>query len=232
MMTQTRRRFLMTLSLAGAAGLLRAPPALTAERPLETNTVRLQNPALCVAPLYVAEELLRAEGFTDIRYVVGPPGTTGAVARGEVDFGPFYASQCLEAIDAGEPITLLAGVMAGCFELFANEGIRSIADRRPQGHRPLRRRAGSHRAADCRRRFHRSLRLCLADAARNPVRPMAGVRRRGHDPVLCPAPARRGLHQIDPAEDHRRRHRLAFLERAQTRAEGLKGQTKGGFQCR
>jgi NitT/TauT family transport system substrate-binding protein len=128
MMTQTRRRFLTTLSLAGAAGLLRAPPALTAEGPLEKNTVRLQNPALCVASLYVAEELLQAEGFTDIRYVVVPPGTTEAVARGEVDFGPFYASQCLEAIDAGEPITVLAGVMAGCFELFASEGIRSIAD--------------------------------------------------------------------------------------------------------
>ena len=127
-MTQTRRRFLTTLSLAGAAGLVGAPRALAAEGPLETNTVRLENPALCVASLYVAEELLRAEGFTDIRYVVVPPGTTEAVARGEVDFGPFYASQCLEAIDAGEPITVLAGVMAGCFELFANEGIRSIAD--------------------------------------------------------------------------------------------------------
>jgi NitT/TauT family transport system substrate-binding protein len=127
-LTQTRRRFLTALSAVSAAGLVRPPPALAAEGPLETNTVRLENPALCVASLYVAEELLRAEGFTDIRYVVVPPGTTEAVARGEVDFGPFYASQCLEAIDAGEPITVLAGVMAGCFELFANEGIRSIAD--------------------------------------------------------------------------------------------------------
>ena len=32
------------------------------------------------------------------------------------------------AIDAGGPITVLAGVHVGCFELFANEGIRSIAD--------------------------------------------------------------------------------------------------------
>ena len=26
-------------------------------------------PAICVAPWFVAEDLLRAEGFTDIRYV-------------------------------------------------------------------------------------------------------------------------------------------------------------------
>ena len=30
-----------------------------------------------------------------------------------------------------------------------------------------------------------------------------------------------GHDQVEPAEDHRRRHRLAFLERAQTRAEGV-----------
>ena len=69
-MTQTRRRFLTTLSLAGAAGLVRAPPALAAEGALETTTVRLAKIAgICLAPQYVAEELLRAEGFTDIRYV-------------------------------------------------------------------------------------------------------------------------------------------------------------------
>ena len=32
------------------------------------------------------------------------------------------------AMDAGEPITVLAGVHVGCFELFAREGIRSITD--------------------------------------------------------------------------------------------------------
>jgi NitT/TauT family transport system substrate-binding protein len=127
-MTQSRRRFLKTLSLAGAAGLLRAPRLLAAEGPLETNTVRLQSPRLCVAPLYVAEELLRAEGFTDIRYVEGPTDPTEPVARGKVDFSTIYASDFVRAIDAGEPITLLAGVMVGCFELFGNEGLRSITD--------------------------------------------------------------------------------------------------------
>ena len=41
-----------------------------------------------------------------------------------------------------------------------------------------------------------------------------------------------GLDQVEPAEDHRRRHRLALPERAQTRAEGVSAKGQGGFQCR
>jgi NitT/TauT family transport system substrate-binding protein len=102
---------------------------LAAEGALETTTVRLaKNPGICIAPQYVAEELLRAEGFTDIRYVDGPPGATEPVAHGKVDFDTNYASNYVRAIDAGEPITLLAGEMVGCFELFGNEGTHSITD--------------------------------------------------------------------------------------------------------
>jgi len=39
-----------------------------------------------------------------------------------------YASNFVRVLDAGEPITLLSGVMVGCFELFANEGTRTITD--------------------------------------------------------------------------------------------------------
>ena len=38
---QTRRGFLTTLSLAGAASLVHIPPALPAEKTLETTTVRI-----------------------------------------------------------------------------------------------------------------------------------------------------------------------------------------------
>ena len=128
-LTQTRRRFLTTLSLAGAAGLLRTPRALAAEGALETTTVRIgKSPGICVAPQYIAEELLRAEGFTDVRYVEEPATATEPLAHGKVDFDMNYASNFVRAIDAGEPIKLLAGVMVGCFELFGREGIRSITD--------------------------------------------------------------------------------------------------------
>jgi NitT/TauT family transport system substrate-binding protein len=128
---QSRRRFLTTMSLAGAAGLLHMPPAPAAEEALETPTVRLQKVGLCVAPVYIADDSLRAEGFTDVRYVdTSVLGATGPLASGQVDFATLYASQFVRAFDAGEPLTLLAGVMVGCFELFARESIGSVAQLR------------------------------------------------------------------------------------------------------
>ena len=74
---QTRRRFLGGIAAAGGAGLLLAKCAEAADGPLETTTVRIQMPGLCVIPsLYIAKERLRAEGFTDIRYVEAPPAIT------------------------------------------------------------------------------------------------------------------------------------------------------------
>ena len=124
----TRRRLLQCLSVAGTAGIV-APRARAAEPPPETTTVRLPRiPGICIAPQYVADHLLRAEGFTDIRYVDQPATSTKAIAHGEIDFDVNYASNLVIGIDAGEAITLLSGVMVGCFELFGNEHIRSIAD--------------------------------------------------------------------------------------------------------
>jgi NitT/TauT family transport system substrate-binding protein len=126
---QTRRRLLATMAVVGAAGLIRPALVMASEPFLEIKTVRVQTPGLCVAPLHIAEELLRAEGFTEIRYVdpAGATSWTTPVARGDVDFAAIYPSDALRVIDTGNPITLLAGVMVGCFELFAREGIDSIA---------------------------------------------------------------------------------------------------------
>ena len=130
--TQSRRQFLTTLSLAAAGRLTGAPPALAAEGPLETTTVRFAKiPGICNAPQYVAEELLRAEGFTDISYVglvaAGAPAVD-AVARGNADFTLTFAAPLAIGIDGGAPIMVLSGVHIGCFELFGNENVRSIAD--------------------------------------------------------------------------------------------------------
>jgi NitT/TauT family transport system substrate-binding protein len=127
---QTRRRFLTTLSLAGAAGFVRAPRVLAAEQALETTTVRIAKVrAICLAPQYVSEELLRAEGFTDIRYVEVPaPAIEAAIGRGEADFSTALAIDAIQAIDAGAPIVVLAGVHVGCYELFAKQNIRSITE--------------------------------------------------------------------------------------------------------
>jgi NitT/TauT family transport system substrate-binding protein len=129
-MMQTRRRLLATLSSAGAAGLVRPSRVLAAEGPLETTSVRItKNQGICYAPQYVAEELLRDEGFTDIRFVeTPPPEITATIAQGKADFGMAYSLQFARDIDAGAAVTVIGGVMVGCVELFAREGIRSVTD--------------------------------------------------------------------------------------------------------
>jgi NitT/TauT family transport system substrate-binding protein len=128
---QNRRRFLAALSSVGAAGLMGSPRADAQEGPPETTTVRLSKiDGTCIAPQYVAEELLRMEGFTDARYVVSDAGLgqSRAIARGEVDFSLNFAAPLVIPIDAGDAISIIAGVHSGCFELFGNERIRSVAD--------------------------------------------------------------------------------------------------------
>src|SRR6516165_10642819 len=125
---QSRRQFLTTLSLAGAAGFAHASPMLAAEGPLETTTVRIvKEPGICIAPQYVAEELLRAEGFTDVRYVEARD-TSAGIASGKVDFGLNFASVLVDGLDRGVELTVLGGVHVGCFELFVNEDSRSLTD--------------------------------------------------------------------------------------------------------
>jgi NitT/TauT family transport system substrate-binding protein len=128
--TQTRRLFLATASAAGAGAFLRTPRALPTGEALETPTVRFDNsPVICIAPQYVAGELLRGEGFTDIRYVATPrPGSGDSLAGGGIDFSLETAWTVVTKIDAGEPITVLAGLMVGCYELFGNERVRGIVD--------------------------------------------------------------------------------------------------------
>jgi NitT/TauT family transport system substrate-binding protein len=128
-MIHTRRRFLAGLSGIGAALLDR--PSLAAEGPLETTAVRFMRiPAICHAPQFVAEPLLRAEGFTEVRFVQGETSAeiNEAVADGKVDFNMHFAPQWVSVVDGGGPVTVLAGVHVGCFELFANEAIHTVAD--------------------------------------------------------------------------------------------------------
>ena len=126
---QSRRDFLASASLA-AAGVLRARGSFAEEGPLETTTIRLGYwPGYaCLTPHSIAEDLLRAEGFTDVRFV--PPSDVNSVARGTFDFDLDSAPWVISQVDAGEPITVLAGVHVGCFELFVHEPIRTIADLR------------------------------------------------------------------------------------------------------
>jgi NitT/TauT family transport system substrate-binding protein len=128
---QNRRHFLAGLSGAAAAGLLDARPTLAADVLPEVSTIRIGKiGGICLAPQYVAEELLRAEGFADVRYVESEAGMAllESIGRGEVDFTMMFAAPIVVAVDGGQPITAVAGLHIGCFELFANERIQGIVD--------------------------------------------------------------------------------------------------------
>ena len=116
-MLQTRRRFLSTFAMGGAAGLLPGPSASAAEGTLETASVRfVKNPAICVAPQYYSQELLRTEGFSEISYVEATDANAvvETIARGRADFTLAFGVNHNQWIDGGAPIVVLAGVHVGC----------------------------------------------------------------------------------------------------------------------
>jgi NitT/TauT family transport system substrate-binding protein len=130
-MIHSRRHFLASVSLAAATAALGPRASLADEGPPEVTTIRLPfNSNLCVAPQYVAKELLRAEGFTEIRYVPSSGGLTEPemAGAGEIDFGITTAAVLPFRLDGGASVTALAGVHSGCYELFAHEPIRTIGD--------------------------------------------------------------------------------------------------------
>ena len=91
-------------------------------------------PAACIAPQWVAEDLLRGEGFTEVAYVDVPDDqlTIQATAAGKADFSIEAAPAIPFYVDAGLPVVALTGLHTGCFELFGNAGAKSVRDLRGQ----------------------------------------------------------------------------------------------------
>ena len=135
MIIQNRRTFLAGIAAAGGAGLIGTSTPAWAEPPLETTTVRLPRfigGSYCWAGTYIAGELMRADGFTDVRYVEADRSVDQSVwiARGETDFSVNFPPNQIASIDAGVPIKVLTGLHSGCLELIANESIRRVTDLR------------------------------------------------------------------------------------------------------
>jgi NitT/TauT family transport system substrate-binding protein len=130
----SRRGFVSGLTLAGTAGLLGlcADP-VGAEPPPETTRIRfIHLPAACLAPQYLAEELLKAEGFTEIQFVTPPDYSSATLNKmilaGDIHFAMNDAPSWLVDLDGEAPLVLLAGVHTGCYELFVGDRVRTIRD--------------------------------------------------------------------------------------------------------
>ena len=129
---QNRRRFLAGLSSGVAAGLFDASKVLGEEAPLETTRIRLYDwTGLCIAPQFVAEELLKSEGFTDVQYLRDESSGSlpnPLLASGAIDINSQFSAPSIIRVEAGDPVIFLGGLHVGCFELFGTEQIRAVRD--------------------------------------------------------------------------------------------------------
>ena len=129
--SECRRDFLSRAAAVGLALLLGRPRLARAEPPPETTTIRIPHtPAICLAPQYLAEDLLRLEGFTDIRYIE-PQGESAPVqilTHGRADISMDAAPAIAYALGNGSPAVVLSGIHSGCYEMFGHERVRTLRD--------------------------------------------------------------------------------------------------------
>jgi NitT/TauT family transport system substrate-binding protein len=120
------------LALLAGCGIVSRPaaPGFSRGKP-EVTRIRLpQVGSLCQAPLLLAQDALRSEGFAEVELVklgVGASGST-SVAAGESDFGLSFSGPGLISVDAGAPIVFLGGHHVGCYEVFGTAQVRAIRD--------------------------------------------------------------------------------------------------------
>ena len=121
-------------ALAGCANQVAPFFASRTSDQLETTRIRLAaTRGLCNAPQAVAEDQLRAEGFTDVEYV----GRTDVsqilevrrtLAAGEADLSMNFTALNIMSLEDSEPVVILGGIHVGCFELFGTDQVRAIRD--------------------------------------------------------------------------------------------------------
>lgn len=125
-----RRKFIADTAALGAASLLGFGGPVSAESSPETDRIRfVKAPAICLAPLYLAEELLRVEGFTDIKYVtIEQNKDPELLAKNLADVSACAPPNLLPYLDAGYPLVAVAALHGGCYELFVNERVRTVRE--------------------------------------------------------------------------------------------------------
>jgi NitT/TauT family transport system substrate-binding protein len=143
----TRREFIRRAGLASAAGSIGRISSVLAQEPApETRRIRIAaSTALCFAPQFVAEELLRAEGFTQIEFVSRDNLPSGPLlGQGYADISMGLAPSLLQQVDSGQALVILGGGHAGCYELVATRGVRSVKELKGKEIAIARRGNGAH----------------------------------------------------------------------------------------
>ena len=127
---QSRRDFLASLSAARRRWRILGAgrSSLADEGPPETTTIRVRDNRASASRPSTSPRICCARRASPIsatyRAAAGPSdGSHVATSTSTYTFAAWVVH-----LDAGEPITALAGVHPGCFELFAHEPIRTIRD--------------------------------------------------------------------------------------------------------
>ena len=124
-----RRDFLAATAALGTGVALGFPGVARAEPPPEVRKIRLVRTAsICLSPQYVAEELLRLEGFTEVEYPETPHTGGDELTAGHADLTMEYVPALVWKLDAGARIVALSGIHTGCYALIANPRIKAISD--------------------------------------------------------------------------------------------------------
>ncbi|MEO5862830.1 MAG: ABC transporter substrate-binding protein [Burkholderiales bacterium] len=126
---EDRRDFLARSAALAGASLLPYSTSARAEPPPEIKKIRfMHDPSICNAPTYLAIELLRLDGFTELPLVPAPALGANSIADGHADVGMCDVPSLIPVLDTEKRVVVLAGIHAGCWELFANPRVQAIRD--------------------------------------------------------------------------------------------------------
>ena len=130
----SRRRFLGGLTLAGTAGLLGLhlwPGRRRAATRDDTPATDVDYGASVGRPNILPKSSCTAKASprcTTSRSGGEGRQTRSLLASGQVDLSMQFVGPSLLEVDAGNPISLVAGVQIGCWELFGTDQVRTIRD--------------------------------------------------------------------------------------------------------
>ena len=140
MNTVNRRDFLAQAAALTGGSLLSFSNAARAEPPPEVSRIRVAKiPAICLAPEYLAEEMFKLEGFTQVEYPeLNRLDTQSLLLEDVADISVSTPPDLLPLWDTskGKGVIALAPIHGGCYELFVLDPERAARYIVAKGYEP------------------------------------------------------------------------------------------------